>query len=324
MHFEEMEERRAQDEADAKVAEMFERQTGSSRDWIAGAESLLRPGGRAMFFGPKESGKSWAALQLCLQVAAAGGRAVYTDRENGQLRMDERTALLLDGRPPPSDVDYGYTAGFRFRELHDATVMEAFRRWMEEVDLWVIDSAARVLQELGLNETSNADFAKFMGQFVDPVVDGGWTAVLILDNVGYDASHPRGASNKTDLVELAYKVDGGKSCAPHRHGTIRLKKRRDRDGDAADELTMGAGDGKYTPLVAAAPDSKQAKLHDHVVRVLTEHGPVKSKRDVEALLREAQVEVPRRPVINGWLDEWDEQDRSPIIYDADQGGWQIQ
>src|SRR5581483_9829785 len=254
--------------AEAKVAAMFQPREGSSRDWIKGAEQMLRPGARAMLYGPKESGKSWAALQLCQQVASAGGRAIYTDLENGQLRMDERSKLL--GGEWEGD-DFLYTSQFRFRELHDSEVLKSFAGWMEEVDLWVIDSAARVLTELGLNETSNSDFSKFMGQFVDPICENGWTAVLLLDNVGYDTSHPRGASNKTDLVELAYKVEGGKTCTPAKHGTITLKRMRDRDGDAARELSMGAGDGKYTRLGPAAPNDRKTALEAIVADLLREH-----------------------------------------------------
>ncbi len=309
--------RERREAADAKVAAMFARREGSSRDWIEGAEQFLRPAARAMLYGPKESGKSWAALQLCQQVAAAGGRAVYTDLENGQLRMDERSKLL--GGEWEGDA-FQYTSQFRFRELHDADVMRSFAGWMEETDLWVIDSAARVLTELGLNETSNSDFAKFMGQFIDPICENGWTAVLLLDNVGYDTSHPRGASNKTDLVELAYRVEGGKTCTPARNGTIRLKRTRDRDGDAAEELTMSAGGGKYTTLGPATPDTRKADLHDEVVKLLADAGPVKSKREVAELLRERQVKVPRRSEFNGWMDDWAESSHSGITEGPE--GWE--
>lgn len=58
---------------------------------------------------------------------------------------------------------------------------------------------------------------------------------------------------------------------------------------------MGAGAGKYTTLSPTTPDSEKADLHEKVVAALAEQGPVKSRRDVEELLRSRGVKVPRRP-----------------------------
>ena len=77
----------------------------------------------------------------------------------------------------------------------------------------------------------------------------GKTSVLLLDNTGHaEGTRPRGGSSKLDLCQLAYEVRGGQSCSRDKHGSIRLKRTRHRDGDELRELEVGFGGGRYTSI----------------------------------------------------------------------------
>jgi AAA domain len=251
-------------------ADLTKFDTREPRLWTPGLPEVLRPGYRAMFFGPRGTGKSLVAMICVVQVIEAGGSVTYLDLENGERRQAERLAAILAGRAPESTAAVSerldYRSDVRLGPLSDQTMAE-WATFFAGRDLVVIDSLARVLGQLGMNESEAPDFSRFIVRYIDPIAEQG-TAVLLLDNTGHDEQNrARGSSTKLDLVELAYKVSS-KRIAPDRHGTITLRCVRSRDGDEAESLICGVGDGSYTDLEPDTPTPLRRLLVDAALSVL--------------------------------------------------------
>jgi AAA domain len=242
---------------EASTVNLFDADPSEPRPFTPGMDGFMRPATTAVWFGARGEGKSAAALTACVDVIEAGGEAVYLDLENGWLRTAERLNDILACRP--DEVAERMRQGtewwrykdrsFDFGALADEWVMRA---WLEEVefaDLVVIDAWSKVFGQLGLNEEHNPDVVRFMGTYIDPMTVSGKTSVLLLDNTGHaEGARPRGGSSKLDLCQLAYEVRGGQSCSRDKHGSIRLKRTRHRDGDELRELEVGFGGGRYTSI----------------------------------------------------------------------------
>lgn len=227
--------------------------TSKPRPWLPGAARFLRPGVPTLAFATAGAGKSLAALIVGVEVAGAGGRVAYLDFENGPRRQAERLSAILGDR---SEDARGAVAE-RFAYYPSARLdgngsLEHAEQWAAQLDAYqlvVIDSLARALAHLGLDENAPGDFARFMIGYVDRL-SARDIAVLALDNIGHDAQgRPRGASSKGDLFELVYHVTSN-PIAADLHGQILFSRTRSRDGDEARTLAVGVGGGRYTRLEA--------------------------------------------------------------------------
>ena len=246
--------------------------TAERRAWIPGATRFLRPGVPVLLFAPRGDGKSLLALLFGEQVVDAGGSVVYIDFENGERRTAERMGAILAERPDSArqavSERFVYYPHVRLHGVGDPRLADAWGEALGGFTVVVIDSLARALGQLGLDENSTPDFAKFVVGYVDPLTARG-AAVMLLDNTGWDeAERSRGASGKWDLVELVYKVTSD-PIAHNKYGHIYLTRKRTRDGDEAIRLEVGVGGGTYTRLEAADRDAHDRELLDAVVSVLT-------------------------------------------------------
>ncbi|HXP37478.1 MAG TPA: AAA family ATPase [Solirubrobacteraceae bacterium] len=228
--------------------------TSKPIEWVKGAERIIRSRERQSWIASQGEGKTQAAIHLAVQVCAAGGRVIYVDVENDPTEMASRFQSVVASLGAESDVRerFSYLPDLNFKTIHGSTDHMAL--WAQALivsDLLVIDSLARVLAMCGYDENSNPDFADFMGTYIDPIAKhGGGAAILMLDNVGHEGSHARGAINKAALVEAVYRVSGGKDVKPDKHGLLSLKLERSRSGLVADYVRAEAGDGHYGPLEA--------------------------------------------------------------------------
>jgi AAA domain len=237
--------------------------------WTPGAELLFRPEMRSIWFAPRGQGKSLAAFIVAVQVIEAGGRVVYVDLENGARRQAGRLAAILADRPASTRLAIPerlrYYPQPRFAALTSESARAAWRTQFAGADLVIVDSIARALAMLGLDEDRAADFTTFMVGHIDPIAAQG-SAVLLLDNTGHEEKkRTRGSSAKLDLVEVVYKLTST-NISPKQHGTIKLERTRTRDGEEAETLTCGAGAGVYTELRSAPSraDVDASALLDHI------------------------------------------------------------
>ncbi len=248
--------------------------TSKPRPWTPGAKRLIRPGLRSLWFGARGSGKSIAALILSVQVVEAGGSVLYADFENGPRRQAERLEAILLDRPAATRAAIAerldYRPNPRLGKLADAQAIDEWAAQFTGRDLAVIDSTARALGQLGLDENSTPDFGRFMVSYVDPPARQG-TAVTLLDNTGWaEADRSRGASGKWDMVELVYKITGT-DFAPDKAGTVTLERTRSRDGDEARQLIAHVGDGTYSEIHLPEQSERQTYVVEAILAHLEEH-----------------------------------------------------
>jgi hypothetical protein len=247
--------------------------TSQPRPWTPGASRITRPGLRSIWFGSRGTGKSLAALILAVQVIEAGGSASYVDFENGPLRQAERLAAILAERPAKTRAAVrerlDYRPNARLGKLSEAAVDE-WATLFEGRELAIIDSTARALGQLGLDENSTPDFGTFMVGYIDPPAQRG-TAMILLDNTGWSESErSRGASGKWDMVELVYKVTGT-DFAPDKAGSIALERARTRDGDEARRLIAYVGDGTYSEIHRPEQSERQAAVVEAILAHVEAH-----------------------------------------------------
>jgi hypothetical protein len=270
--------------------------TSDPRPWTRGAHRIVRPGNKVVWFSPRGVGKSLAAKLLAVQIIEEGGSVIYVDLENGARRMAERLDAILTDRDPELRTAISERLDYRPHARIIAPLDPDL--WLPSFagrDLAVIDSMARALGHLGLDENSNADVARFMVEAIDPIAAQG-TAVLLLDNVGHDeANRTRGGSAKLDLTELAYKVTAD-SIAPDKHGTIRLERVRTRDGDEAIHLEVEAGDGTYGRLGSALPGENVRQLDRELTQYVQDH-PGQTTEEVAKGIGKRKGDVRSRLVV---------------------------
>jgi hypothetical protein len=267
--------------------------TSQPRPWTRGASRIMRPSLRSIWFGSRGSGKSIAALILSVQVVEAGGSAIYIDFENGPRRQAERLEAILADRPAATRAAVAqrldYRPNPRLGKLGNEAAIAEWAAPFAGRDLAVIDSAARVLAQLGLDENAAADFGQFMTRYVDPVADQG-TGVLLLDNTGNDEqTRTRGSSTKLDLTELAYRVTST-DIAPDRHGSITLDQTRTRDGDEAHQLIVNVGGGCYSTVHQPDAGEREMALSDTLTEYVQDHPDESTEAVAKALhLRPSRV-----------------------------------
>lgn len=298
-------------------ADILKVDTTKPRPWTKGMRGLMRPGSRALWLGPFQSGKSLAALTASVDVMAAGGQVVYIDMENGQARMAERLHDFLAARGDgltasvESEHLFTYLQGFDFKLLEHPDVMDEAKGAFGGADLLVLDSLPKILARLGLNEAVPANVSEFMVTYIDPLVGAG-AAVLALDNTGWsDKTRARGASSKADQFELAYLVSGGKTCSRTKTGTVNLKRTRWRDGDEFENLSFRAGGATYTSI---EPDDSTDKLLKEVRAAMTDEPQYKT--EVYNLAKAAGVQI-RKSALLKLLPDWAEDPDSGIIETPD-------
>lgn len=277
--------------------------TTAPRPWTPGAARVTRPGLRSIWFGARGSGKSIVALILSVQVIEAGGSVLYLDWENGARRQAERLEAILLERPASTRTAVAerldYRPNPRLGKLANAQAVDEWAAQFTGHDLAVIDSTARALGQLGLDENSTPDFARFMVAHIDPPAQHG-TAMVLLDNTGWsELDRSRGASGKWDMVELVYKVTST-DFAPDKAGTITLDRARSRDGDEARQLAAHVGDSTYTDLHRPEQSERQAAIIETLLAHIeqepgsttTEIAKAVGLRRVECASQLADLETP--------------------------------
>jgi hypothetical protein len=232
-------------------------------DYLAGSSEILRRGKRHHAVAPKKVGKSLGALVLDVDMALAGEKVVIFDRENG--------ANL-----------YGiaYYEFPRFRE-DDQDELAAI---CAGASLVVFDSQRMFLSDLGLEESSNDDYAAFMATLIDPLFRSG-IASLILDNAGHEEPKlGRGASAKGDLNEILFAFVEAESFDFETTGRLRLEIMDSRFGDSGTwNLILGGGLFEAWERVEedAKPAAWQPTRYMEKVSRFIEENPGASKRIID-------------------------------------------
>lgn len=125
----------------------------------------LIPAGLTLLASPPKFGKSWAALDLCLSVAA-GGRflgfrtnqcgCLYLALEDGERRLKSRMEKIIAPLPAPSGFDFATLAPTLSTGLIEA--LERYMKQHAEVGLIVVDTLQKIRDMGGGKDIYGRDY----------------------------------------------------------------------------------------------------------------------------------------------------------------------
>lgn len=247
------------------------------RDYLQASEGMLVRGKRHQLAAPRRAGKSLAMFVHFVDMVLAGATIVILDRENGQDEYARRLADISAGRGLSDEQIAELEARlmyFEFPHFHagngdGAEAAELFDSY--HADLVLFDAQRMFLSDLGLDEDSSDDYARFVTELIEPLWRAG-IATMILDNTGHgDVTRARGTSSKGDLNEVLFTAEVTVPFARDKAGalTLKLEPGQSRFGNTG-EWVMKLGDGNYSswePL-GVVPAKLKVRDTDDVAREL--------------------------------------------------------
>ena len=259
--------------------------------YLPASDGMLVKGKRHYVPSPKKTGKSLSWLRHTVDMILAAHAPLILDRENGADLYANRLALILAAERLTDEQRAQVRAGLAYYEFpkirdHDRADLTAE---MAGADLVIFDSQRRFLSDLGLDEDSSDDYAKFAAATIDVLFEAG-IATLIQDNTGHqDQTRGRGTSAKADLNEVSFVLETVEAFSEARVGKIRLRLEPggSRFGNEGTwDMTIGAG--VFGPWERASPDNiaaehREEQRQDALTWIVTyvKENPGAAKTDVE-------------------------------------------
>jgi hypothetical protein len=296
------------------------------REPIPGTNDLLKRAAAHMFFGARESGKTFVMLLVAIAAANAGERVLYLDLENGEPEMRERVDAILDATDWPNPIENGALTVVSYPTLSRTWKPE---EWAEAMSSWtvvVLDPLRDVLGAHGLEEKDG--FGALIGSRIAPLRARGIT-VVVGANVGHEhKERPRGDSRQEDALPQVYKCVLVDEFHHALIGRVRLICKRSRYGDTGREWEARIGGEVFelpstnteAPQVRAA--KRAAEREENFRRaaraVLRESGARLGRDALIRRVRERGVRV-RATRAREWLSKWLSEPASDLVHDAAQG-----
>jgi hypothetical protein len=211
-------------------------------------------------FAPRESGKTTGLLVICCNMAAAGTKVLYLDRENGAAALKEKLDDILAAN-----------------EWDAATVRENLtvrswpmfdKEWDAEVygdaiaaagfDVVIYDSLRELFDQFGLDDNGKGDWSKLWSRLGSPLMRRGIVPVF-LDNTGHKNKHrASGTAGKGDTLQQGYRFKTVSRFSRESTGMLEIKCTRSRLGHHGLRWQMTLGGGVYelpsTDMEAANTD----------------------------------------------------------------------
>lgn len=207
---------------------------------------LLLKGQAHHFYGPTDCGKSWVALWASVESVLSGRPVIYFDDENGAEVAYER---MVDALDVPVELTYPLFWHYAYQELTtDRKSLEFYVSLMDsftDPGLIVFDSWVGFLSLAGLSEDKNDDLEIWSKTFINLTISRGWT-VILLDHTGHSGDHARGASRKSQVVQVQYQVKRKKPFDRTSQGRIELERKKDRLAALPKDIKVSLGN---TPFV---------------------------------------------------------------------------
>jgi hypothetical protein len=209
-------------------------------------QGILLKGQAHHFYGPADCGKSWLALWASAESVVSGRPVLYFDLENGPEVVNERMVEALGVSPEALDAHmyyYPYVELTTDRESREDYV--SLLDSITEQGLMVFDSWLGFLSLAGLAEDSNDDLERWAKIFLNAAVSRGWT-VILLDHTGHNGDHARGASRKSQVVQVQYQVKKKSLFDRTSEGSLELERKKDRLAWLPEKVNVQLGN---TPCV---------------------------------------------------------------------------
>ena len=244
--------------------------------------------------GEPASGKSLLCMVWATDVIRSGGRVLWIDEEAGpndtigKFRSLGMTPELLQAGLfylPPMQ-----------RDLSRRT--EEFFDLVERInpELIVMDSAAMILANSGVEEDSNNGVSHFNSRVILPLVKKMGHTVLVIDHVPkntQNARYARGAGSKLSGVDMSLSVKTTEHFSKNKSGALELQVRKDRQGNLAEntywfiEVNVASGGIAFEFSEPRDPISKGAAISYETMRErlldFIKNQPGASKTQVEGV-----------------------------------------
>ena len=214
---------------------------------VIGGPALFYPEGVHDIHGRANTGKTWIALYAMVEATRQGSGALFIDYEGTPGETRDRLRALGASNETRKELIHR-TAGSAFTE-NEIAELRALVAGLNGGPV-VIDSVARSMASMGLDENSNRDYAEWFSRLPAPLSRLG-SPVILIDHVGKSldrATGARGASAKRDSIEGSSYELLGTGFSRNQVGHLKLKISKDRHG------RVGA-EGEIAAQVTVTPES---------------------------------------------------------------------
>lgn len=201
-----------------------------SPETFASGGILYKPG-LVWVMGEPASGKSFLCLQWALDVINLGQAVVWIDEEAGP--GDTLSKLKALGASETLLAKHFLYLQPEARHLErESDELHAFIV-KSKPGLIVMDSAAAILANAGIDEDKNSPVVQFMNRAVLPLVKELEVTTLVIDHKTKNKSnsnYARGASSKLGVVDMALNVELKDGFSKAKSGSFDVKVNKDRFG----------------------------------------------------------------------------------------------
>ena len=196
-----------------------------------GSGQILYKPGLVWVMGEPASGKSFLCLQWALDVMTLGKSVIWLDEEAGPRDTINKLKSL-------GATDNLLAKHFLYLQPEARNLSVESEELFEFVcrttpGLIVLDSAAAILANAGIDEDKNSPVVQFMNRAVLPLVKDLELPVLVIDHKTKNksnTSYARGASSKLGIVDMALNVELKTGFSKSKSGSFELKVNKDRSG----------------------------------------------------------------------------------------------
>jgi archaellum biogenesis ATPase FlaH len=201
-----------------------------SPETFASGGILYKPG-LIWVMGEPASGKSFLCLQWALDVINLGQAVVWIDEEAGP--GDTLSKLKALGASETLLAKHFLYLQPEARHLErESEELHAFIV-MSKPGLIVMDSAAAILANAGIDEDKNSPVVQFMNRALLPLVKELEVTTVVIDHKTKNKSnsnYARGASSKLGVVDMALNVELKDGFSKAKSGSFDVKVNKDRFG----------------------------------------------------------------------------------------------
>ena len=201
-----------------------------SPETFASGAILYKPG-LVWVMGEPASGKSFLCLQWALDVINLGQAVVWIDEEAGP--GDTLSKLKALGASETLLAKHFLYLQPEARHLErESDELHAFVV-KSKPGLIVMDSAAAILANAGIDEDKNSPVVQFMNRAVLPLVKELEVTTVVIDHKTKNKSnsnYARGASSKLGVVDMALNVELKDGFSKAKSGSFDVKVNKDRFG----------------------------------------------------------------------------------------------
>jgi archaellum biogenesis ATPase FlaH len=239
-----------------------------------GSGQILYEPGLIWVMGEPASGKSFLCLQWALDVMSLGKSVIWLDEEAGP--RDTINKLKALGATENQLANHFLYLQPEARNLStEAEELLAFVK-ATTPGLIVMDSAAAILANAGIDEDKNSPVVQFMNKAVLPLVKDLELPVLVIDHKTKNKSntnYARGASSKLGIVDMALNVELKVGFSKSKSGSFEVKVNKDRSGiHAKDKCWLVKVQVEGTDVKLLVGDAQQAldpeKINDEDLEIL--------------------------------------------------------